>query len=111
MSTPDPNFFDKKTPARRRINSEETAKGYRISGTAEGEDFVVTVSETDKKDIAKPIYTSLGAELASAILATRVAFRKAGLPLAINDLKTFVEEQSRPKPPVKVKVNGKEVEK
>jgi len=107
--TTEPSFFEKKTPARRRINSEETAKGYRISGTAEGEDFVVTVSESDKTDIAKPILTTLGAELASGILATRVAFRQAGLPLAIPDLKTFIEQQTKPTPPILVKTKGKEV--
>lgn len=82
------------TPVRRRIGAEETARGFRLTATAEGPDFIITVSESDQKDLAKAVRTSLGAELASMIIETRQDFEIRGLPLAIPDLKAFIEKQT-----------------
>jgi len=82
------------TPSRRRVAVEETAKGFRINATAEGSEFITEVTENDEKDLAKAVRTSLGADLASIIIETREEFKKKGLPLAIPDLKAFVEKQT-----------------
>jgi len=82
------------TSPRRRIAAEETAKGFRLNATAEGPTFIIEVSEHDEKDLAKGVETSLGAELASHIIETREEFKKKGIPLAIPDLKGFIEKQN-----------------
>jgi hypothetical protein len=82
------------TPPRRRIGAEETARGFRLTATAEGPDFVIEVSESDQKDLAKAVRSTLGAELASMIIETRKEFVERGMPLAIPDLKAFVEKQT-----------------
>jgi len=104
MSGTDPTFFDKKTPSRRRINAEETAKGFRFNGTAEGEEFLIEVTETDKHDVAKTIKTTLGAELASMIIETRNEFKLRNIPLAIPNLKAFCESQLPPRVPLQSSV-------
>lgn len=92
----DTSFFEKITPSRRRINAEETAKGYRLSATAEGDDFIVKVNENDTKDVAKAIASNLGAALASMIIETRREFKNLNLPLAIPDNLKFIEDQNNP---------------
>ncbi len=107
--------FLKKTPSRRRINSEETAKGYRLGATAEGDDYAVQVKDADEADVGKTVHTTLGAELASIIIETRAEFNKNGIPLAIPDFVKFIEEQKKPrletKIPTTVKVKPKEQKK
>jgi len=93
------------TLPRRRIATEETAKGFRLNATAEGPTFIVEVSEHDEKDLAKAIKSTLGADLASNIIETRAEFKKKGIPLAIPDLKGFIEKQNE-KPPLP-KTGGK----
>jgi len=87
-------FFEKITPSRRRIHAEETAKGFRFNATAEGDDYTVTVSEHDEKDIAKVVKTTLGAELASMIIETRKEFVDKKIALAIPNMVKFIESQS-----------------
>ncbi len=93
--TADPSFL-RNTPSRRRINAEETAKGYRLSATAEGDDFIVKVSEQDAKDVAKTVASTLGASLASMIIETRKEFKNQHIPLAIPDHLKFIEDQNKP---------------
>lgn len=81
------------TLPRRRIAAEETAKGFRLNATAEGPTFIVEVSEHDEKDLAKAVRSTLGADLASNIIETREEFKRRGIPLAIPDLKGFIEKQ------------------
>ena len=94
--TAEPQFFEKTTPSRRRINAEETAKGYRLSATAEGDDFIVKVSENDTKDLGKTVESTLGASLASMIIETRKEFEKNKLALAIPSMVKFIEDQNTP---------------
>jgi len=94
--TSDPSFF-RLTPSRKRIAVEETAKGYRISATAEGADFDVQIKEGDEDDIGKTIHTTLGAQLASMVIETRQEFKNHHIPLAIPDLIKFIESRGEGK--------------
>ena len=96
------------TPTRVRINASETAQGFRLDCTAEGPTFIVNVSENDERDLARAVKTTLGAQLASYILQTRDEFKAKNIPLAIPDLKGFVEKKTEKLPHT---ISGKAKEK